>query len=62
MTDLAAALGLPQLAKIEEHWPQRGGIWSQYNQQLRDLPLLAAAADRARVAARLPSVHAAAQA
>jgi len=40
MTDLAAALGLPQLAKIEEHWRQRERVWSQYNEQLKELPLL----------------------
>ncbi len=40
MTDLAAALGLPQLAKIEDHWRRREFVWSQYNAQLKDLPLL----------------------
>ncbi len=40
MTDLAAALGLPQLAKIEDHWQQRERVWSQYNQQLKELPLM----------------------
>jgi dTDP-4-amino-4,6-dideoxygalactose transaminase len=40
MTDLAAALGLPQLAKIEDHWQQREQVWSQYDQQLKELPLM----------------------
>ena len=40
MTDMAAALGLPQLAKIEEHWRQREQVWSQYNERLKGLPLL----------------------
>jgi dTDP-4-amino-4,6-dideoxygalactose transaminase len=40
MTDLAAALGLPQLPKIEQHWRQREQVWSQYGQRLKDLPLL----------------------
>jgi dTDP-4-amino-4,6-dideoxygalactose transaminase len=40
MTDLAAALGLPQLAKIEEHWRQRERVWAHYNQQLKELPLV----------------------
>ena len=40
MTDLAAALGLPQLAKIEDHWRQRERVWTQYNQQLKELPLM----------------------
>ena len=39
MTDLAAALGLPQLAKIDDHWRLREHVWSQYNEQLKDLPL-----------------------
>jgi len=45
MTDLAASLGLPQLAKIEEHWRQRERVWSQYNEQLEELPLLLPATD-----------------
>jgi dTDP-4-amino-4,6-dideoxygalactose transaminase len=40
MTDLVAALGLPQLAKIEEHWRQRERAWAQYNEQLKELPLV----------------------
>lgn len=40
MTDLAAALGLPQLSKIEDHWRQREHVWSQYSEQLKELPLL----------------------
>jgi dTDP-4-amino-4,6-dideoxygalactose transaminase len=40
MTDLTAALGLPQLAKIEERWPERQRIWQQYNEQLKGLPLV----------------------
>ena len=40
MTDMAAALGLPQLAKIDEHWRQRQQIWSLYNERLKGLPLL----------------------
>ena len=45
MTDLGAALGLPQLAKIEERWRRREQVWSQYNEQLRDLPLQLPATD-----------------
>jgi dTDP-4-amino-4,6-dideoxygalactose transaminase len=40
MTDIAAALGLPQLAKLEERWPRREHIWLQYNEQLKELPLV----------------------
>jgi len=40
MTDLEASLGLPQLAKIEGRWRRRQRVWSQYNEQLKGLPLL----------------------
>ena len=39
MTDVAAALALPQLEKVEEHWKRRERIWQAYNERLRDLPL-----------------------
>jgi dTDP-4-amino-4,6-dideoxygalactose transaminase len=45
MTDLSAALGLPQLAKIEDHWQQRERVWLQYNRLLQDLPLQLPATD-----------------
>ena len=28
------------MAKIDDHWQQRKRVWSQYNDQLRELPLL----------------------
>ncbi len=40
MTDLAAALGLPQLTTIEERWRQRQQIWRAYMDRLKQLPLL----------------------
>jgi len=40
MSDLAAALAVPQLPKIEEHWRERQRVWSQYNEQMLGLPLL----------------------
>ena len=40
MTDLAAALALPQLPRIEEHWRRRQHVWSLYNEQLKDFPLV----------------------
>ena len=40
MTDLAAALALPQLGMIEEHWKRREQIWQAYNQRLSGLPLV----------------------
>ncbi len=40
MTDLAASLGLPQLATVEERWRKREQIWLTYTERLKDLPLL----------------------
>ncbi len=40
MTDLAAAVALPQLAVVEEHGKRREQIWQAYNQRLSSLPLL----------------------
>jgi dTDP-4-amino-4,6-dideoxygalactose transaminase len=40
MTDLAAALALPQLGVIEEHWKRREQIWQAYNERLSGMPLL----------------------
>ncbi len=39
MTDLAAALALPQLNVVEEHWKRREELWMAYNERLRGLPL-----------------------
>ncbi len=39
MTDIEAALGLPQLARIDEHWRRREEVWSQYSEMLQGLPL-----------------------
>src|SRR5262245_30688475 len=40
LTDLAASLGLHQLARIEENWARRRHLWSLYLEGLRDLPLI----------------------
>jgi dTDP-4-amino-4,6-dideoxygalactose transaminase len=39
MTDVAAALALPQLAAVEAHWQHRKQVWQAYNQRLVGLPL-----------------------
>jgi dTDP-4-amino-4,6-dideoxygalactose transaminase len=39
MTDVAAALALPQLAAVEENWKRREQIWQGYDESLRGLPL-----------------------
>ena len=39
MTDVAAALALPQLDYVEERWKRRQQIWDVYNQRLSALPL-----------------------
>ena len=47
MTDLAAALGLPQLAKLEERWRQRARSLVAIRRATEGPPAAAAAADRA---------------
>ena len=39
MTDMEAALGLPQIPLLEERWKQRELLWLAYNQQLEGLSL-----------------------
>ena len=39
MTDMEAALGLPQIAHIEERWQMRQKVWQAYKQRLKLLPL-----------------------
>ncbi len=40
MTDLAAALALPQLATIEERWRKREQTWQIYTERLKERPVL----------------------
>jgi len=58
MTDVQAALGLGQLAKVEAHLRRREEIWAQYDRALADLPLVlpAALADGTRHARHLYAV------
>ncbi|MDQ3821165.1 MAG: DegT/DnrJ/EryC1/StrS family aminotransferase [Acidobacteriota bacterium] len=39
MTDIQAALGLKQLAKVEKYWKIRHALWLEYDHRLQDLPL-----------------------
>jgi dTDP-4-amino-4,6-dideoxygalactose transaminase len=39
LTDLQAALGLRQLARIEASWERRRVIWGRYDEAFADLPL-----------------------
>lgn len=39
MTDMAAALALPQLDTVEENWERRRKIWQLYDEHLQGLPL-----------------------
>ena len=39
MTDLQAAIGIHQLAKVEEFWKRRQEIWRFYNDALAGLPI-----------------------
>jgi dTDP-4-amino-4,6-dideoxygalactose transaminase/protein involved in polysaccharide export with SLBB domain len=40
MTDIAAAVGLPQLAEVETRWQRRRAIWDIYMERLGGLPLM----------------------
>lgn len=39
MTDMQAALGVHQLARVESNWLRRKDIWEQYSIRLKHLPL-----------------------
>lgn len=39
MMDLQAAIGIHQLARVEQNWKRREHIWERYNQAFADLPL-----------------------
>jgi dTDP-4-amino-4,6-dideoxygalactose transaminase len=39
MTDLQAALGIHQLARIDANWKRRDEIWARYDEAFADLPL-----------------------
>ena len=39
LTDLAAGIGIHQLARIEQNWRRRRKVWQSYNRAFEDLPL-----------------------
>ncbi|MCZ6836569.1 MAG: DegT/DnrJ/EryC1/StrS family aminotransferase [Planctomycetota bacterium] len=39
MMDLQAAIGLHQLARVEENWTKRESLWAFYQEALADLPI-----------------------
>ena len=39
MTDLQAAIGLPQLRRVEANWKRRRAIWARYQEAFADLPV-----------------------
>ncbi len=39
MTDIQAALGIHQLARVEQNWQLRVGVWQRYTEALRELPI-----------------------
>jgi dTDP-4-amino-4,6-dideoxygalactose transaminase len=39
LTDMQAALGLPQLRRVEENWTRRTALWQQYLASFADLPV-----------------------
>ena len=40
MMDLQAAIGIHQLAAVEENWKRRQYIWNYYQRELKDLPIV----------------------
>jgi dTDP-4-amino-4,6-dideoxygalactose transaminase len=40
LTDLAASLGLHQMARLEGNWIRRRVLWDYYQRELRELPLV----------------------
>jgi dTDP-4-amino-4,6-dideoxygalactose transaminase len=46
MTDIQAALGIHQLARVEKNWVRRREIWDTYSARLKSLPLGLPAAPR----------------
>jgi len=39
MMDIQAAIGIPQLARVEKNWIRRESIWNQYQSAFEDLPV-----------------------
>lgn len=39
MMDLQAAIGIHQLARVEQNWQKRKAIWNRYNAAFKDLPI-----------------------
>jgi len=39
MTDIQAAIGIHQLARVEKYWQRRQEIWNRYNEAFEDLPV-----------------------
>lgn len=39
MTDLQAAIGIHQLARVENNWIKRQAVWRRYNEAFKDLPI-----------------------
>ena len=40
LTDLAASIGIHQLARVDAMWERRRRLWDRYQEELRDLPLV----------------------
>lgn len=39
MTDIQAAIGIHQLARVDKYWQRRQEIWNRYNEAFEDLPV-----------------------
>ena len=49
MMDLQAAIGIHQMAKVDENWQRRNQIWQIYNDAFADLPIELPAPDEAHI-------------
>jgi dTDP-4-amino-4,6-dideoxygalactose transaminase len=58
MMDIQAAIGIHQLARVEQNWERRRQIWNRYDEAFRDLPITtpAAPAPRTRHACHLYTI------
>ena len=61
MTDMEAALGLPQLPLLGERWEQRERLWRAYDEKLRGLPVILPSVGDPRESTCLSFAHAAAR-
>jgi dTDP-4-amino-4,6-dideoxygalactose transaminase len=57
MMDLQAAIGIHQLARVDQYWKRREDVWNRYNEAFADLPIGLPAPTEPPHASRVPPVH-----